>query len=131
MSSYNNGDVRTLGRWANGHTNTNVPKAVFNDPVQTNSISNGEMSNRFVEDGSYIRLKNLTLGYTFRTDWLKKAKLTGARLYVSAQNLLMFTHYSGYDPESQNQSVKNSQLGIDWAVQPQPKVFMAGLSVNF
>ncbi|WP_431216220.1 hypothetical protein ACQ86N_17240 [Puia sp. P3] len=63
--------------------------------------------------------------------WTRKARLTSARAYLSAQNLFMITSYSGFDPESQNQSVKNSQLGIDYAVQPQPKVFLAGLSVNF
>lgn len=131
MSSYNNGDTKTLRRWTPTNTITDVPKAVFNDPVQPNSISNGEVSQRFVEDGSYIRLKNVTLGYMLRPSWLKKAKITGARVYISGQNLLMITSYSGFDPESQNQSVKNSQLGIDWAVQPQPRVFLAGLSVSF
>jgi len=131
MSSYYNGDINALHRWTPTHTRTNVPRSVFNDPVQLNSITNGDMSNRWVEDGSYIRLKNITLGYSLPAAWTKKAKLTGARVYVSAQNLLMITSYSGFDPESQNQSVKNSQLGIDYAVQPQPKVFLAGLSVNF
>lgn len=131
MSSYNNGDTRTLRRWTPSNTITDVPRAVFNDPVVLNSVTNGEVSQRFVEDGSYIRLKNVTLGYALPAAWIKKAKLTGARVYISGQNLLMITSYSGYDPESQNQSVKNSQLGIDWAVQPQPRVFLAGLTVNF
>ncbi|MBC9934243.1 TonB-dependent receptor [Chitinophaga qingshengii] len=131
MSSYNNGDARTLNRWTPTNTQTDVPKAIFNDPVVPNSLTNGEVSQRFVEDGSFLRLKNVTVGYTFPTAMLKRVRISSARVYVSAQNLFLITNYSGYDPESQNQSVKNSQLGIDWAVQPQPRTFMAGLNLNF
>ncbi|MEZ2443461.1 SusC/RagA family TonB-linked outer membrane protein [Chitinophaga sp. RCC_12] len=131
MSGYNNGDVRTLNRWTPENPNTDVPKAVFNDPTTPNSLTNGEVSQRFVEDGSFIRMKNITLGYTFRTELLKKIRISSARVYASAQNLFLITSYSGLDPESQNQSVKNSQLGIDWAVQPQPRTFLLGLNVNF
>ncbi|WP_161964239.1 SusC/RagA family TonB-linked outer membrane protein [Chitinophaga flava] len=131
MSSYNNGDARTLNRWTPTNTVTDVPKAIFNDPVVPNSLTNGEVSQRFVEDGSFIRMKNITIGYTFSTALLKRIRISNARVYVSGQNLFLITHYSGYDPESQNQSVKNSQLGIDWAVQPQPRTFMVGLNVNF
>ncbi|WP_142688164.1 SusC/RagA family TonB-linked outer membrane protein [Chitinophaga polysaccharea] len=131
MSGYNNGDARTLNRWTPQNPNTDVPKAVFNDPVTPNSLTNGEVSHRFVEDGSFIRLKNITLGYTFKPDLLKKVRISSARVYASAQNLFIITGYSGLDPESQNQSVKNSQLGIDWAVQPQARTFLLGLNVNF
>ncbi|SKD09111.1 TonB-linked outer membrane protein, SusC/RagA family [Chitinophaga ginsengisegetis] len=131
MSGYNNGDVRTLNRWTPENTITDVPRAVFNDPATPNSLTNGEVSQRFVEDGSFIRMKNVTLGYTFRPELLKKVRISSARIYASAQNLFLITSYSGLDPESQNQSVKNSQLGIDWAVQPQPRTFLLGLNVNF
>ncbi len=131
MSSYNNGDANTLRRWTAANTHTDVPKAVFNDPVTPGSLTNGEVSQRFVEDGSFLRMKNITFGYSLPAAWLKHVKISSARVYVSAQNLFLITNYSGYDPESQNQSVKNSQLGIDWAVQPQPRTFLAGLNVNF
>lgn len=132
MNSYNNGDMNTLNRWNASHASTNVPKAMFNDPViPPNSVTNGEVSERFVEDGSFIRVKNITLGYNLPASLLRRLKLSSARIYISGQNLFLFTHYSGYDPESQNQSVKNSQLGIDWAVQPQPRTIMAGLNINF
>ena len=131
MSSYNNGDTKTLLRWNTPGQITGVPKAIFNDPVVPNSVTNGEVSQRFVEDGSYIRVKNVTLGYNIPVRGFKKTGITSARVYASAQNLFMITSYSGYDPESQNQSVKNSQLGIDWAVQPQPRTFLLGLNVNF
>ncbi|HTI08920.1 MAG TPA: TonB-dependent receptor [Puia sp.] len=131
MSSYNNGDTKTLRRWTPSNTVTDVPKAIFNDPVVPNSVTNGEVSQRFVEDGSYIRVKNITLGYNIPASFLKRVKISSARLYASGQNLFLITSYSGYDPESQNQSVKNSQLGIDWAVQPQPRSFLLGLNINF
>lgn len=131
MSTYNNGNTNTLRRWTPTNTNTDVPKAVFNDPVQPNSLTNGEMSQRWVEDGSFIRLKNITLGYNLPAAWMKKVGISSARVYISGQNLALITHYSGYDPESQNQSVKNSQLGIDYATQPQPRTLMAGINVNF
>lgn len=131
MNAYNNGDLNTLRRWTPQNTITDIPKAVFNDPVTPNSLTNGEMSQRFVEDGSFLRMKNVTLGYTFASSMLKKIRISSARVYASAQNLFIITNYSGLDPESQNQSVKNSQLGIDWAVQPQPRTFLLGLNVNF
>lgn len=131
MVGYNNGDTRTLNRWTTSNPNTDVPRAVFNDPVMPNSITNGDMSQRWVEDGSFIRLKNITLNYNIPTAFLKKLKISSAKVFLSGQNLALWTHYSGYDPESQNQSVKNSQLGIDYATQPQPRTLSAGVNVNF
>ncbi len=104
---------------------------MFNDPAQPNSLTNGEMSSRWVEDGSFLRLKNVTLNYNLPASLLKKIKVSSARVYISGTNLWLLTDYSGYDPESQNQSVKNSQLGIDYAVQPQPRTIMAGININF
>jgi TonB-linked SusC/RagA family outer membrane protein len=131
MVGYNNGNVTTLDRWTASKVNTDVPKAIFNDPVITNSLTNGEMSQRWVEDGSFIRLKNITLNYTIPVNYLKKLKINSARVFISGQNLALWTNYTGYDPESQNQSVKNSQLGIDYATQPQPRTISAGINVNF
>ncbi|MBO9617402.1 MAG: TonB-dependent receptor [Niabella sp.] len=132
MAGFNNGNTNTLNRWTTSNTNTKVPIAVFNDPViLPNSTSNGVMSQRWVEDGSFVRLKNLTLSYTLPKALISRVKLSNVKVYVSGTNLALWTKYSGYDPESQNQSVKNSQLGIDYAVQPQPRTLMAGLNVSF
>lgn len=131
MVGYNNGDVKTLDRWTPSNTTTDVPKAMFNDPVVTNSLTNGEMSSRWVEDGSFIRLKNITLNYNIPQAFLKKLRIQSAKVFLSGQNLALWTKYTGYDPEAQNQSVKNSQLGIDYAVQPQPRTISAGINVNF
>lgn len=131
MGGYNNGHVNTLQRWTPTNVNTNVPKAVFNDPIVPPSLTNGETSSRWVEDGSFLKVQNVTLNYNIPASLLKKLKISSAKVYISGQNLGMFTKYSGYDPESQNQSVKNSQLGIDYAVQPQPRTILAGINVNF
>ncbi|MDB5110277.1 MAG: TonB-dependent receptor plug [Mucilaginibacter sp.] len=131
MGGYNNGNVNTLQRWTSANVNTNVPKAVFNDPIVPPGLTNGETSTRWVENGSFLKIQNITLNYNIPAALLKKAKISNAKVYVSGQNLGMFTKYSGYDPESQNQSVKNSQLGIDYAVQPQPRTILVGINVNF
>lgn len=131
MVGYNNGDTKVLNRWTPANTTTIVPKAMFNDPVVPNSLTNGETSSRWVEDGSFIRLKNITLNYNIPATFLKKLKISSAKVFLSGQNLALWTKYSGYDPEAQNQSVKNSQLGIDYAVQPQPRTISAGVNVNF
>ncbi|PTR01508.1 TonB-linked SusC/RagA family outer membrane protein [Mucilaginibacter yixingensis] len=131
MAGYNNGDVKTLQYWTPTNTTTDVPKPMFNDPVVTNSLTNGEMSSRWVEDGSFIRLKNITLNYNLPATFLKRLHIQSAKVFISGQNLALWTHYSGYDPEAQNQSVKNSQLGIDYAVQPQPRTLSAGFNVSF
>ncbi|WPU96889.1 TonB-dependent receptor [Mucilaginibacter sabulilitoris] len=131
MVGYNNGNTAVLNRWAPANTVTNVPKAIFNDPVVANSLTNGEMSSRWVENGSFIRLKNITLNYNIPSSILKRLRIQSAKVFLSGQNLALWTKYSGYDPEAQNQSVKNSQLGIDYAVQPQPRTISAGINVSF
>lgn len=131
MSSYNNQNTNTLRRWTPTNTNTDVPRAVWNDPNPATGQPNGIYSQRFIEDGSFLRIKNVTVGYTIPAVVLRKARINSARVYVSATNLLTFTNYSGYDPETQNQQFKNSQLGVDYITQPQPRTFLAGLSIGF
>lgn len=131
MSGYNNGDINTLSRWIPSTVNTAVPRAFFNDPVPANGQPNGVMSQRWLEDGSFIRLKNVALNYNLPMKWLKKINLSSVKVYISGSNLAIWTKYSGYDPESQNQQFKNSQLGVDYATQPQPRSFTAGINVNF
>ncbi|MNE67489.1 TonB dependent receptor [compost metagenome] len=96
-----------------------MPRAVFNDPNK-----NTRPSNRFIEDGSYIRIKNITLGYTLPQSLTQKIKLQKARIYLSGQNLFTFTNYSGFDPEV-------SSNGIDFNVYPVTKTISAGINLNF
>ncbi len=110
-------------RWTFDNPNSDIPRV-------SSSASNLVMSSRIVEDGSYLRIKTIALGYTIPTKLLKKLQISKARVYVSAQNLYTFTNYSGYDPEV---SVKNSALtpGLDFSAYPRSASFNFGLNLGF
>ncbi len=99
-------------------------------PVVSASGSNNVISSRIVEDGSYLRLKTVSLGYTIDPKVIKKLKIDKFRIYVSAQNLFTLTNYSGYDPEV---SIRNSALtpGLDFSSYPRSRSFNAGVNINF
>ena len=109
----------TLGRWTGPGTSNTMPRAVFNDPNK-----NTRVSDRYIEDGTYVRLKNVTLGYTVPSRLLKRAKMETARLYISAQNLYTLTNYSGIDPEVPGN-------GIDQAYYPITRTVSIGVNLNF
>ena len=114
-----NGGTRVLGRWTGPGTSNDVPRAVANDPNQ-----NLRVSTYYVEDGSYMRIKNLTLGYTLPTSVLGTLHAQQIRVYVSAQNLLTLTKYTGFDPEV-------SASGVDRGVYPQSRVLLGGINIGF
>lgn len=95
----------------------------------TDSNNNNRTSDRFVEDGSYLRIKNISLGYTFPRTLLKKCSIESLRLYVNIQNLYTFTKYSGYDPEIGSYDVL--LRNIDNARYPSQRVYTFGLNVSF
>lgn len=97
------------------------PNGTIPNPV--GSTLNSENSTRFLEDGSYFRLKNLTIGYTFPKKWTQKFYCQRLRLYMTASNLFTITKYSGYDPEVGG--------GVDYGNYPQSRTFTFGLNVNF
>ena len=115
----NNGTTRVLNRWTGPGTSNDVPRAIDGDPN-----SNLRVSSHFVEDGSYVRLKNLTFGYTLPQSLISRISATQLRVYFTAQNLATLTKYTGYDPEV-------SPSGIDLGVYPQARVFMGGLNIGF
>jgi hypothetical protein len=112
-----------LNRWTSTNTNTDV-KAAYQDPAIT-------ISDRFIEDGTYYRLKNISLGYNFPAKLLKKASLKSLRVYVSAQNAATWTKYSGYDPEVSLNGQSLINKGVDSGVYPNNKSYQVGLSVSF
>ncbi len=130
MSRLFNSGTAVLDRWTPENTNTNVPRAVSGDPNQ-----NSRASDRFVEDGSYFRVKNLTLGYNFASvGSFTKNALTRLRVYTTLQNLLTITKYeSGYDPEIGNRNAGTNGLtqGIDYGQFPQARSIIVGLQVGF
>ncbi|WP_443945910.1 SusC/RagA family TonB-linked outer membrane protein [Pedobacter sp. AW1-32] len=120
------------GSW-NGEGSTNqFPRLTWSSASSTN---NKRPSTRFLEDGSYLRLKNVQIGYTFSPKVLTALKIASMRVYASGQNLLTFTKYTGLDPEIYTSS--NSQgdgvraVGIDWGTYPSARVYTLGLNLNF
>ncbi|GAA4320492.1 TonB-dependent receptor [Compostibacter hankyongensis] len=97
--------------------------------ISQDSRLNTNVSDYFVEDGSYLRLKNLQLGYNFPEAMLKRLGIPELRIYLAAQNLLTFTRYSGLDPEIGSTDPKLN--GIDQGYYPQPRTFMIGINARF
>lgn len=122
-----------LDRWTPTNTNTNIPKVSVDD-----RNGNRRISTRFLEDGSYLRIKNITLGYDLKKS-LNWPGIGAARLYLSAQNALTITRYSGLDPEIQANSndtrgynvSSDLAVGIDWGTVPAPRTFILGFHLDF
>ncbi|MBK8817692.1 MAG: hypothetical protein IPN49_00850 [Saprospiraceae bacterium] len=121
---YVNRPSSVLERWTGPGTSNSEPRVNLNDPNQ-----NARVSDRFVEDGSFLRLKNVLLGYQVPNRYLKKVKLEKIKLYVAAANLLTFTNYSGLDPEIGNIG-GSLEIGIDRGFYPQARTFTFGLNVT-
>ncbi|UOQ73987.1 SusC/RagA family TonB-linked outer membrane protein [Hymenobacter cellulosilyticus] len=118
-----NASTITLDRWTGAGTSNDIPRAVAGDPNQ-----NLRISSHYIEDGSYMRVKLLTLGYTLPVELGKKIYTQRVRVYVSSQNLLTFTKYKGFDPELGNQG---GSFGVDRGVYPQARTFLAGINIGF
>ncbi|RAK00273.1 TonB-linked SusC/RagA family outer membrane protein [Larkinella arboricola] len=121
-----NQTARVLNRWRPDNMNTDIPRAVRYDPNQNNRFST-----RFVESGTYTRLKNLTIAYNLPVKPLQRARISNARVYLTGQNLLTFTRYTGYDPEVSADPFSSVGFGRDYGVYPQARTFTAGITVNF
>ncbi|ROT08711.1 TonB-dependent receptor [Muribaculaceae bacterium Isolate-037 (Harlan)] len=119
MSAAYNQAASTADRWYGEGTSNSMPRAVWADPNGNNRISD-----RWVENGSYLRLKNVTLAYNFPDKWLKRINFENARILVSCENVATITGYKGLDPEV-------GIDGIDYSSFPPSRVFNIGLSVNF
>lgn len=107
---------------------TKIPHTSINDPND-----NDRISDRYVEDGSFLRIKNITLGYTFPKALLNKAKIENLRVYVNIQNLYTFTKYTGYDPEvgASTQDSTGLTYGLDNGRYPSPAMYSFGLNITF
>jgi TonB-linked SusC/RagA family outer membrane protein len=119
MSAAYNQTTDVLNRWTAEGTSNNMPRAVFGDPNQ-----NTRVSDRYVENGSYIRLKTLSLSYNFPKSWLKVLTVQNARLTLSCENVFTITKYSGFDPEVDIN-------GIDLSRYPISRTFNLGINFNF
>ena len=127
LAGRNNATTAALDRWTPTNTDTDVPKA--------NGGRSRRASTRWIQDGSFIRLKNLALGYNIPKAVLDRLNIRKLRVYISAQNLLTFTDYEGYDPEvnyrTSGATNSNRNLGLDYASYPNAKSYTFGINLGF
>jgi len=127
LTGLNNATRNALNRWTPTNTNTDIPKA--------SAGRTRKASTRFVYDGSFIRLKNLAVGYTLPPRLIEPIGISRCRFYVSAQNILTLTEYEGYDPEvnyrTDSGTNGNRNLGLDYGSYPNAKSVTFGLSLDF
>ena len=128
MAGRNNATTAALDRWTPSNTDTNIPRAI--------SGRTNHSSSRWIEDGSFVRLKNLSLGYNLPQPVLDRLSFRKLRIYISAQNILTITGYKGYDPEVNFRSGgsggnSNMNLGLDYASYPNAKSYTFGMNIGF
>ncbi|RZT95482.1 TonB-linked SusC/RagA family outer membrane protein [Ancylomarina subtilis] len=124
MSAGQNFLASSLNAWTETNKNTNIPRAVLGD-----ANLNTRESNRYLEDGSFLRLKNIELGYTLPKSMINRLGVNKCRIYFNAQNVFTITDYSGIDPEVGRSNVLNT--GIDRSLYPINKSFFAGIQLSF
>lgn len=121
-----NATTDALNAWTPSNTNTNVPSP---------AVREKRITSRYVYDGSYIRLKNISLGYNLPLSLIGKAGFSKAKVYISAQNLFTITDYPGADPEvnyrNNNNERSNTNLGLDYGSYPNVKTFTFGVNLTF
>ena len=118
MSIIQNQSTAVLGRWTGEGTSNNIPRAIYGDPNQ-----NSRVSDRYIEDGSYLKIKNINLSYTLPKDVFGQ-NFNSVKIFVSAQNLVTWTKYSGFDPEV-------PVNGIDNGTYPITRTVSLGLNIGF
>ena len=104
---------------------TRVPRATFSDPNL-----NTRVSDRYIEDGSYVRIRNIQLGYTLPASIASRIRLTNVRVYAQVQNVHTFTKYSGYDPEVGQDTWDRNLFGVDNGRYPSPRIYTVGLNLG-
>jgi TonB-dependent starch-binding outer membrane protein SusC len=125
-----NQSLAVVNRWRTPGDVTSIPKATFT------SSDNSRLSTRFVENGSYLRAKAVTLSYSFPSSLLSKIHLSNARVYFTGENLFTITSYSGFDPEVNafgggDQVQRNTVQGVDFGTYPQTRNLIVGLNLSF
>ena len=105
---------------------TSTPRAIIGDPND-----NDRISDRYIEDGSYLRIKNIALGYTFPKKMIRSWGVDNLRVYANIQNLATFTSYSGYDPEIGRSTMDNMVYGVDYGRYPSPTTYSFGVNMSF
>jgi TonB-dependent starch-binding outer membrane protein SusC len=112
-------------RWTPENPGNTVPRA-----TSSGAGVNNQFSDRFIEDGSFVRLRNASLGYNFPSAWLKGVNLQNLRVYVTAQNFLTFTRYSGYDPEVSSTGNNQINFSTDRGAYPSARTILFGINLG-
>lgn len=123
--SYTNQSPSVLDYWSVNNPNSSAPRLARNDTPNTN------ISDRYIEDGSYLRIQNVTLGYNIPSTILDRMRISSMKVYGSIQNLHTFTSYSGYDPEIGSYNQNTTLMGIDNGRYPTPRIYTIGINVEF
>lgn len=131
---FSNNQADIMNRWTEGGQDTDVPKLYTGQDA--NMWQTGASNSRFVEKADFLRVQNIVLGYTAPAEWLNNAfneRIRSVRLFAQVQNPLIFTNYSGLDPELNNidPANPNLQFGVDWNVAPIIRTWSLGLNVGF
>jgi len=114
----------------NAWTPTNHSNTYARITTNDDAIGSNVASSAYIEDGSFLKLKTVTVGYTIPTDFLKKISITKVRVYASSQNLFTITGYKGLDPEIGQQGGNATQTGIDNGAYPSSRYFTLGLNLT-
>lgn len=120
-----NFSISQLDRWQQPGDITMIPR------MTADNYASDIRPSRFLENGSYMRLKNITLGYNLPASFAKKIGMASARVYLSGQNVFTITDYTGLDPELTGTASNTLTQGIEFYSMPQPRTFMAGVNLNF
>lgn len=127
---FTNAGTELLDRWTTPGQQTDVPILFFREGNTTNL--DGALNSRFLENGNFLRVKTIGVGYTFENSpWLSSIYLKDLRLFANLENAWVFTKYSGIDPEVANSFTSNVQTSLDFFSNPVPRTFTFGLNVNF
>jgi hypothetical protein len=123
-----NSSTEVMTRWLKPGDKTEIPRVVFGD-----NVSNGSAfaQSQNVEKGDFMKLRNLTLGYTLPADLVQKAKISNVRAYISGQNLAILTNYTGPDPEVSTNGAGNTNQGIDRNSVANARTILFGLRIDF
>ena len=111
-----------INRWVGPGTSNTDPR------LTTGATRNNVFSDYYVEDGSFVRLKNVQVGYTFPKKWTRKMKVESLRIYIAGNNLITLNRYLGYDPEIGGGTLSN---GVDFGFYPQARSIMGGINIKF
>ena len=121
--NYTNRFAATLDRWTGEGTSDSEPRVTFID-----SNNNRRASDRYIEDGSFVKIKNIQFGYSLPESFYNSSGFTKVRFYAQVKNAITFTNYSGYDPEISSGVL---DTGIDRGYYPQPRIWSLGVNVKF